>query len=123
MSVKMNRNATAAMLGISPQTLDTWVKLGKIKHQPRKLGDHQQSPLEFDWAEVTADLAAWERAEGERKATSWEAIMERVREDKRQGKKSGYEQEAQLYGGGKDAYQANQQAIAQNPHLKPKTPK
>jgi hypothetical protein len=73
MSTKLNRTAAAAILGISPPTLDAWVKLGKIRH-PLKLGDHQQSHLEFDRDELLADLAAWERAEGERKASGYEEM-------------------------------------------------
>jgi hypothetical protein len=80
MSTKLNRTTAAAILGISPPTLDAWVKLGKIR-QPLKLGDHQQSRLEFDRDELFADLAAWERAQGERKASGYEEMAKLLASD------------------------------------------
>lgn len=100
MGVKVNRTDLATVLKISLPTVDEWRKIGKLP-QPRKFGDHQQSPVEFDMDEVFASLAAWERAHGEHKA-------------------SGYEEMAKLFGGGHDAYQAINAALAKNPHLQPK---
>jgi hypothetical protein len=71
MGVKVNRTDLATVLKISLPTVDEWRKIGKLP-QPRKFGDHQQSPVEFDMDEVFASLADWYRAEGEHKASGYE---------------------------------------------------
>jgi hypothetical protein len=129
---KVNRSQLAELCKVSVVTVDDWVKADKLP-QPFKAGPNPQSPVIFDIDEC---LASIERYEIERA----QAEVVRIKADVKAFLQafnirlalmlpgevlpgvapSGYEQEAQLYGGGKDAYQANNAAIARNPHLQPK---